>query len=84
MRHCIWLVVAAVLALPAHAQVASKGAPEADKEGAAAAQEQTPRKRRLKFKSDKACTCASALGEADIEVAEQRAATQSQPKRSEK
>lgn len=85
MKYLGALLVAAFLLPPAHAQVSPKGEPSEAKDGAATAQEPAPaRKRRLKFKSDKACTCASALGEADIEVAEQKAAAQSQPRRNEK
>jgi len=79
-----WLVLAVALLPPAQAQDAPKGAPEEAKAGVAASPEAPAKKPRLKFKSDRACTCASALGEADIEAAEKRAAAQPQPRRSEK
>lgn len=79
------LLLAACLFLPAHAQETAKDGPAEAKEGAATGQPAEPAKRkRLKFKSDKACTCSSALGEADIEIAAQKAAVESQPRRNEK
>ncbi len=72
------------LAPPAYAQAAAGGEPAAAKEGAGATPEAPAKKRRLKFKSDKACTCRGALGEADIEVAEKKAEAESQPRRTEK
>lgn len=78
------LVAAFLLPVPvAHAQAPAKA--EADGAKPAAAEDAgQPKKRRLKFKSDKACTCSSALGEADIEVAEKKAAQDPQPRRNEK
>lgn len=84
MKPCHWLAVVAALAVPAFAQDAAPAAAPGAKEGAAPPREAPPRKRRLKFKSDKPCTCASALGEADIEAAESRASAEQQPRRSEK
>ncbi len=82
LRH--WILVAALLASAAHAQEPSGGRPDPAKAEGAATQDSPVKKRRLKFKSDKACTCASALGEADIEAAVKRAQDEPQPRRSEK
>ncbi len=81
-----WLVVAMVAVPCAHAQVqapaaapapvkdATTGAPA--KDGAA---EAPAPKRRLKFKGERpTCTCASALGEDDIQAAEGKSAAQTQ------
>jgi hypothetical protein len=83
MNRLAGVVVAAFLLPAAHAQAPAKA--EADGARPAAAEDAAqPKKRRLKFKSDKACTCTSALGEADIEVAEKKAAPDPQPRRNEK
>lgn len=83
MNRLAGLLVAAFLLPVAHAQAPAKA--EADGAKPAAAEDAAqPKKRRLKFKSDKACTCSSALGEADIEVAEKKAAQDPQPRRNEK
>lgn len=83
MNRLAGLLVAAFLLPAAHAQAPAKA--EADGAKAAAADDAAqPKKRRLKFKSDKACTCSSALGEADIEIAEKKAAPDPQPRRNEK
>ncbi len=75
-------VVAALAAAPALAEPAP--ADKATKAAAEAPAPEAPKKRRLKFKSDKPCTCSSALGEADIEAALKRAAADPQPGRNEK
>ncbi len=79
-----WLVVAMVAAPCAQAQVpAPAAAPvkEATTEAPAkdgAAEAPAP-KRRLKFKGERpTCTCASALGEDDIQAAEGKSAAQTQ------
>ena len=79
-----WLLGIAVLATPCVA-LASPTAPDeaARKEraaaaGAAEAAEAKP-KSRLKFRSDRRCTCESALGERDIEEAEAAKAAAGQP-----
>lgn len=83
MNRLAGLLVAAFLLPAAHAQAPAKAEAEGAKP-AAADEAAQPKKRRLKFKSDKACTCTSALGEADIEVAEKKAAPDPQPRRNEK
>lgn len=82
MNRLAGLLVAAFLLPVAHAQAPAKA--ESDGAKPAAAEDAQPKKRRLKFKSDKACTCSSALGEADIEIAEKKAAQDPQPRRNEK
>lgn len=87
LRH--WLVVAMVAVPCAQAQVPAPEAAPATREVAAApakdgtAEAPAP-KRRLKFKGERpTCTCASALGEEDIQAAEGKSAAQTQ-RRSEK
>lgn len=86
-----WLVVAMVAVPCAQAQVPATAvtpAPVKDATTEAPAKEGTTEapapKRRLKFKGERpTCTCASALGEDDIQAAEGKSAAQTQ-RRSEK
>lgn len=86
-----WLVVAMVAVPCAQAQVPAPAVTPAPVKGAtteAPAKEGTAEapapKRRLKFKGERpTCTCASALGEDDIQAAEGKSAAQTQ-RRSEK
>lgn len=87
-----WLVVAMVAVPCAQAQVpatnTTAGAPVKDATTEAPAKDGTAEspapKRRLKFKGERpTCTCASALGEDDIQAAEGKSAAQTQ-RRSEK
>lgn len=87
MKRWIGMLVTAV-AVPvaagvAHAQTPPQDAPAGEK---AASTEAPEKKRRLKFKGDRpTCVCANPVGEAAIEAAAaEKAAAESQPKRSEK
>jgi hypothetical protein len=85
MKRCTWLLFAA-MAMPV-AMANAQTPPQEASAGEKVANTEAPeKKRRLKFKSDRpTCVCANPVGEAAIEAAAaERAAAESQPKRSEK
>ena len=85
-----WILLALAAPAFAQAQAPAPAGAGGTPEGTAAARtgeaaEPPAPKRRLKFKGDRpTCTCASALGESDIEAAEAKKATEPQTRRNEK
>lgn len=91
LRRWILVALATTACALAHAQATAPAGEGATREGPAAgapkgeATDPPAPKRRLKFRGDRpTCTCASALGEGDIEAAEAKKATEPQTRRSEK